>query len=118
MLLLSIEEKSLEMIKYGYIALKQFPKHERHGLASEIRSTMWSIQRLIVTAIKRYHKKTTLSNLDIELAVLRRQVRISKDLRYIDIKRYQLWSSKIVEIGRMLGGWIKQTRASSRAAAL
>lgn len=92
---------------YGYQALKQFPKHEKHVLGAEIRTSMLQLQRLIVTAFKRYHKKTTLTDLDIELAILKRRVRLAKDLRYIDVKRYQLWIEYLVEIGKMVGGWIK-----------
>jgi four helix bundle protein len=104
---LIIEEKCREMILFGYQSIKQFPKHETHVLGAEIRQSMLQMQRLIITAMKRYHKKTTLTDLDIELAVLKRRVRLAKDLRYVDIKRYQLWIVQIVEIGKMLGGWIK-----------
>lgn len=119
--LLSIEEKCHEMTKYAYVVLKQFPRYEKHGLASEIRTSIWQIHRLIVTALKRYHKKTTLTELDIELAVLRKQARLSMELGYIDVRRYQLWSGLIVEICKMLGGWIKQNNTnqqSSKAVAL
>ncbi|MBH0017571.1 diversity-generating retroelement protein Avd [Pseudoalteromonas sp. NGC95] len=107
---LTIEEKCRDMLMYGYQAIKQFPKHETHVLAAEIRKSMLQLQRLIVTAFKRYHKKTTLTELDIELAILKRQVRLAKDLRYIDVKKYQLWIERLVEIGKMLGGWIKSIR--------
>ncbi|WP_440588615.1 hypothetical protein, partial [Enterococcus faecium] len=53
---------------------------------------------MIITAFKRYHKKTTLTDLDIELAILKRRVRLAKDLRYIDIKRYEIWVGQLVEL--------------------
>ena len=115
---LSIEEKTREMMIYGYQALKQFPKSETHVLGAEIRKTMLQLQRLIITAFKRYHKKTTLTDLDIELSMLKRHVRLAKDLRYLDIKKYKNWSEKLVEIGKMLGGWIKSVRISAKVAAL
>ena len=62
------------MIAYGYIALRQFPKFEKHVLAAEMRQAMWGILRLIVVCNKRYHKKTTLQELDAELDLLRAQV--------------------------------------------
>lgn len=34
---LLIRQKCEEMIAYGYIALRQFPKFERHVLAAEMR---------------------------------------------------------------------------------
>lgn len=92
---------------YGYGAIKHFPKHERHVLGAELRSSMINLQRLIVTAIKRYHKKTTLTDLDIQLSVLIRQVRLAKDLKYIDLRKYEIWAKLLLEIGKMIGGWMK-----------
>lgn len=106
---LIIDEKCREMIMYGHQAIRHFPKHERHVLGAEIRLTMIRLQRLIITAFKRYHKKTTLTDLDIELVVLKRQIRLAKDLRYIDLKKYQRWAEMTVAIGKMIGGWIKST---------
>jgi four helix bundle protein len=115
---LLIEDKCREMLLYGYQALKQFPKHETHVLGAEIRLSMLQLQRLVITAFKRYHKKTTLTDLDIELAILKRQVRLAKDLRYVDLKKYQIWIEKLVEIGRMIGGWIKSVKTKQQAIAL
>lgn len=95
------------MLLYGYQAVKQFPKHERHVMGAEIRISMLTLQRLIITAAKRYHKKTTLTDLDIELAVLIKRIRLAKDMAYLDIRRYKIWTEMLIEIGRMVGGWIK-----------
>ena len=115
MTVLAIDEKCQQMIIYGYQALSHFPKNERHVLGSEIRSSMLTLQRLIITAFKRYHKKTTSTDLDIELSVLKRQVRLAKDLRFIDLKKYQIWIEKLVEMGKMIGGWIKSVNQKAVA---
>ncbi|MGL6351957.1 MAG: diversity-generating retroelement protein Avd [Aeromonas sp.] len=112
---LIIDEKCREMLVYGYQALRQFPRYERHVLGAEIRTSMLTLQRLIITAIKRYHKKTTLTDLDVELAVLRRQVRLAKDLGYIDLRRYEHWSVMLVEIGKMIGGWLRAVNSKGVA---
>lgn len=104
---LLIRQKCEEMIAYGYVALRQFPKFERHVLAAEMRHAMWEVLRLIVVCNKRYHKKTTLQDLDAQLDLLRTQVRISKQLGYIDFKKYEYWARLNNEIGCMIGGWIK-----------
>lgn len=114
--LLSLEQKCIEMIKYGYVVLRQFPRYEKHGLASEIRETMWRTQRLIITALKRHHKKTTLSDLDIEIGLLKRQARVSRELGYLDNKRYHNWIAMLVEMGRMTGGWLRSVRGSKALA--
>ena len=66
---------------------------------------MLTLLRLVITAAKRYHKKTTLTDLDVELAVLQNQIRLAKDLTYLPINKYQHWSGLNLEIGRMIGGW-------------
>jgi four helix bundle protein len=104
---LIIRQKCEAMIAYAYVALRQFPKYEKHVLAAEIRLTMWSLLRLIVVCNKRYHKKTTMQELDAELDVLRCMVRTAKTLGYLDFKKYEHWSKLNDEIGRMIGGWIK-----------
>lgn len=68
---------------------------------------MAAIQRLIVVAWKRYHKKTTLQDLDVEVEVLRGWLRKSVRLKYITARRYEIWARHVNEIGRMVGGWIK-----------
>ena len=49
---LIIEQRIRDMMQYGYIALRQFPKSERHVLAAEIRTSMLTLLRLVVTAAK------------------------------------------------------------------
>ena len=104
---LLIRQKCEAMIEYGYVALRQFPKAERHVLAAEMRGCMWALLRLIVTCHKRYHKKTTLQELDTELDLLRSQVRMARNLGYLDFKKYETWAKLNDEIGRMVGGWVK-----------
>jgi len=40
---LLIRQKCEVMIEYGYVALRQFPKFERHVLAAEICGAMWGL---------------------------------------------------------------------------
>ncbi len=107
---LKIRQKCEEMIAYGYVALRQFPKFERHVLGAEIRDAMWGVLRLIIVTNKRYHKKTTMQDLDAELDLLRSQIRTAFGLRYIDLKKYETWSRLMDEVGRMIGGWFKSLK--------
>jgi hypothetical protein len=114
---LLIRQKVEAMIEYGHIAVRQFPKVERHVLGAEIRHTMWALLRLVVVCNKRYHKKTTLQELDAELDLLRCQVRTAKALGYLDFKKYEHWAKLNDEIGRMIGGWIKSMSEPNERAA-
>ena len=107
---LSILTKINDMIKYAYPALAQFPKSEKFALSQEIKLSMARVLRYAITGVKRYHKKTTLQDMDIELMVLRHYVRLSHELGFLPLKKYEVWSGYMVEIGKMLGGWIKSTK--------
>lgn len=106
---LKILQKTYDMILYGNICLRQFPKHEKHVMAADIRQSMYRLLELIVRANKKYHKKTTLQDIDVELEVLRTYIRLASDqeLKYLPLKKYENWAKMLNEIGRMLGGWMK-----------
>lgn len=104
---LLVRQKCEAMIEYAYIALRQFPQHERHVLSAEIRLRLWTLLHLIVLAHKRYHKRTALQDLDAQIDLLRSQVRLAHSLGYINAHRYETWARHNDEIGRMVGGWLK-----------
>lgn len=104
---LKIRRRTEDMIAYAYVALRQFPKAERHVLSAEIRGSCWKLLRLIIICNKRYHKKTTLQELDAELDTLRSLIRMGHHLGFLPLNKYEAWSRQVDEIGRMTGGWIK-----------
>ena len=109
---LKILQKTYDMILYGNQCLHQFPKYEKYVLAADIRRSMYTLLQLIIRANKKYYKKTTLQEIDIELETLRTLIRLASDnsLRYLPLKKYEHWSKQLNEIGKMLGGWIKATK--------
>lgn len=109
-----IKEKIYEMILYGNPKLKDFPKTERYILAGDIRKSMYAALEMAVRLEKKYHKKTTLQDLDIEIDVLRNLLRLAKDPNLypkqkpcIDFHTWEVWIRKVDEIGRMIGGYME-----------
>ena len=73
----------------------------------------------ILTANRKRDKEQYLSKIDEELEKLRILIRLSKDMRFLNIQSYEYAVRQMEEIGRLLGGWIKQqaitaNRADSR----
>jgi hypothetical protein len=115
------------MAKLLNVYLNHFPKHEKYGLALEIRRAAYDTYGLIVEAQKRYQKKTTLTSLDIRHEQLRMLARLAHELGYFEFKagikderpeevaarRYLALSRAIDEIGRIIGGWITADRQKS-----
>lgn len=60
-----LDRKFIEFARLMNIYLNHFPKHEKYGLALEIRRAAYEVYGFIVEAQKRYQKKTTLTHLDI-----------------------------------------------------
>lgn len=107
-----ILQKTYDMIIYGNICLKNFPKSERYALAADIKKSMYELLRLLIEANKKYYKKTTIQQLDVELETLRIYIRLASDpkLMYLPLRKYENWAKMLNEIGRMIGGWLKSTR--------
>lgn len=95
------------MTKYGYQALQQFPKSEKFALVIDIKRCMHLILERAIEAQKKYYKKTTLQELDVEIMKLKEFLRLSQELGFLPFRKYEVWSKMVVEIGKMLGGWIK-----------
>ena len=116
-----LNTKFIEAAKLMNIYLNHFPKFEKYALAQEIRQEMYGVYGLIIEGQKRYHKKTTLSNLDIRHEKWRMFVNLAHTMGYFEFKdgsveehgpdrlaakRYLAISRLIDELGRMIGGWI------------
>ena len=104
---LMIRQKTTDMMLYAYPVLAQYPKSEKFSLCADIKRVMDQMLELIIAAEKKYYKKTTLQDLDIAIAKLKAYIRLSHDLKYISVHTYEVWSAKVIEIGKMLGGWMK-----------
>jgi len=109
---LKILQKTYDMIKYGNQSLLQFPRAERYALAAEIKQSMYRILRLIIQANKQRSKRALQIEIDTELEVLRTFIRLAADKQtaYLPLRKYEIWSKQLNEIGKMLGGWMKATK--------
>ena len=109
-----LKEKVKEMMRYALATLNSFPRRER-TLADEMRQTILTMFRLSIRLEKKYYKKTTLEDLDIELAVLKGLVEIASDKDYcgakfappLSIKQREVWSRYNTEVGNLIGGYKK-----------
>ena len=111
---LTIIQKTEDLADEIYDAIMQYPKSEKYALGAETKNSLNHFYRLVITAAKKYYKKTTLHDADIELFVLKHFLRMGFERRYMTVKRYERMCRYIEEIGRMLGGWIKAAEQSTK----
>lgn len=122
----ALHHKFIDAFKLMNIYLNHFPKFEKYGLAQQIRQCMYETYMYFVEGCKRYHKKTTLNNLDIKHEQWRMLVNTAYQLGYFSFKdgrktkedrnvlaqhRFAAISRLIDELGRMIGGWLNVERS-------
>lgn len=106
-----------DTIQYGYTCLRQFPKSEKFTMVADIKNSMYTLLKLLIRASKKYYKKNTLQDADIELQYLKTMIRLASELKthpngapFLSIRQYEIWAKQLDEIGRMLGQWIKSSK--------
>lgn len=109
-----LAEKICDMMKYGLPLVDNFPRRNRK-IADTMRESMCAMLHLAVRLEKKYYKKTTLEDLDIELAVLKKFIVIASDRDYcgerfappLTLHQRDIWSRQNEEIGKLIGGYKK-----------
>jgi len=86
----------------------KFPKSERFRMAKRVEDSAFRFYDLIARATKSGDKRrSVLLEADLELDRLRLNVRLCVELKLLNVEQYEHAASRLVEIGRLLGGWIK-----------
>ena len=112
--------KMRELIKLSHLYLSHAPKSEKYASVQKIKQLEWDVYLLIVEVLKRYHKRTTLTELDVKHEQLRCAWQLYYELGYLAFKdgqnshdkayenhRFAAINRQLDEVGAMIGGWIK-----------
>lgn len=104
-----ILQKMYELYKTFYSYSLNFPKKDRFGIGQRCEDLMLTLLQKIIRASKtsRDIKKRALYEVSIDLDTLKILIRLMKDVRVLDLKKYTVLQENLHEIGKMLGGWIK-----------
>ncbi|MFH0753183.1 MAG: diversity-generating retroelement protein Avd [Candidatus Omnitrophota bacterium] len=102
-------EKHYDLIKWMIPKINQFPRDQRFLLADRIEKLLLDVLELLVAAMYSSRRKEYLHKVNYKLDVLRLLMRLSKDLGYVNVKAYDFVAKQFLEIGRMVGGWMKQS---------
>lgn len=99
-----IYQKYMELIYYTYDILNKYPKSEKFALVSEIKRNINEGLRSLIFAIKSYSKNIKINHLqefNINLTLLKIQIRMSYKYKYISSKNYEAWSKILTDVGNM-----------------
>ncbi len=107
-------QKVQDMMIYGYPLLNQFPKAVKFTLGQDIRNSMNTMLKLTIEEDKKSNKRTPLEHLDVENEQLKHLLRIAMELKHLSRHHYGVWETKLVEIGRMIGGLLKSVNGKPK----
>ena len=107
-----IFKKAYDLYKTYYGYRESINKQDRHTIWLRAENLILDILEGILSASQAYkeEKLPTLEIVSVKLNLLRVFIRLMKEAKTIDMKRYVALETPIDEIGRMLGGWIKSAK--------
>lgn len=100
------------MYKDFYSLRLSVPKQDRYTLWQKCESILIEVLEgtLFASQQTKLEKLPTLEKTSVKLNFLKVCIRLMKDIKAIDAKKYVVIEANLDEIGRMLGGWIKSTK--------
>ncbi len=105
----TVVTKAYKLIKYAIPLLELMPKKQKFLLGDRIQRLLSDNLELLLEAYyaPRDEKRKKLQKVNIQLEKTRYFCRLGYDLGYYNSNRYKEFATRINEIGRMVGGWIK-----------
>jgi len=107
-----IIQKTYDLYKTNYEYTKAFPKSDKYALGEKTKTVILDILELLIEAetAKREWKEPILEKVSNKLGVLKLLFRLANEIKILDSKKYLKLTEQALEVGRMLGGWLKSVR--------
>lgn len=107
---LSIIQKTYDLIIWYVPIINRLPKTHKYTIGDRMINSLYDFLETLIIAKYASEKLNLLESLNPKLDIIRYQTRILLDFQLINNKRYEYISQLINEIGKELGGWIKQQK--------
>ena len=101
-----IFSKTYDFIAWLIPLTVKFPRQQRFVLASALQREALQFQELLIEAAHLKQPAASLMRADIELDKLRTHMRLCRDLKLVNPGQYEHASRMMVEMGKLLGGWM------------
>ncbi len=104
--------KLYELYKLIHLDTAKFPKTEKHALGEVLKTRLLQMIEGVweANALPLAERLVRLEKIQRTLDLLKLFIRLVHDLGIYQTKGYLYRQERLQEIGRMLGGWKKQTR--------
>lgn len=96
---------------YAVPVIGKFPRDQKFVLGDRIETKLLDLQEDLIGAYYgRDGRRERLRRANVRVETIRSLVRLAYNLRLFSAKRYEVFSSKLDEVGRMIGGWEKSVK--------
>lgn len=101
-----------EHIRWFAGKINKYPRKYKFSIGDRLTNNQLDILELLIEARYQARKRPqALRRANIQLEKLRYLIRLSRDLQCISSREYSFASEKLLEIGKMVGGWEKHSLA-------
>ena len=100
--------KWVEFLKWLLPAIEKFPKKVRFTFSDRIITLAVDVVEDLVEARYSTQKMLILKRADLRLEKLRVLLRLTHQLGYLPHAGYEHAAKSVNEVGKMLGGWLRQ----------
>lgn len=102
---------------YGFLlwlipTVEKFPRSQKFLLGDRMQNTALDLLETLVDATYTRQRRDLLNRANLDLERLRFLLRLSNDLRHLDMRRYEHGIRSLEEVGRLIGGWLRADRAA------
>lgn len=99
-----------ELLQWLLPKSERFPKTYRNTLTQRLMDSALDLQEILIEAQSQrgQQRLSALRNADACLAKLRVYLRLIHQWQWLNYSQYQHASEMVAEIGRLLGGWLRQ----------
>ena len=105
-----------DLTRYLVDRIGKFPRHHRHSLGTDMEHRLQAVLALLLRA--KYHgpgegKGKLLADANVELEVLRFQLRLAHDLAALPTNSHGHSIRLLEGVGSQVGGWLRATRGAT-----
>lgn len=87
---------------------ERFRKTQRFIIGARIQNSILDFQEALVEASREKNPTRILKNANTKLEILRHHIRTCVELKLLTLKQYEFASQNMLEIGNLLGGWLRK----------
>jgi len=105
--------KWMEFVSWLFPTMEKLPKKTRFTISQRVENYALDIVEDLIEARYARNKKEILMRVNLKIEKMRILFRICYERKFVSLKAYKHFMSSIDNVGRMIGGWIKQQGGQS-----